>query len=55
MKSRFEHPSKIISVDTIDGLKINADYRTTFRVAEAIAHALFNVEDGLFRTTGNIN
>ena len=54
MRSKFKHPKKIISVDTIDGLKINADYRITFRVAEAITIALFDVKDGLFRTAGNI-
>ena len=53
MKSIFEHPKKFISVDTIAGKKINADYRITFRVAEAITIALFDVNIGLFRTVGN--
>ena len=51
----LEHPQKRISVDSIHGIKVNADSSTTYRVAVALAQAFFNEHDGLFRKTGNIN
>ena len=55
----LEHAQCRLSVDSIRGIDVNADSRTTYRVvkalAKAFAHALFNVHDGLFRKTGNIN